>query len=217
MAKEEREIAGWITTFGNHIPIYTDDPNLSSYQEMWDKERQIEASNKEAQRLNEQSSGAGKYTVYRAGDLSGGGTGLVYFAMDKQTADSYGKSRTYKSQGKTYKTGKRETKQYDIAVRKPLVVKSDDDVNCAIKAYNELHSKQKPIEGAFDKKLIEYAKRDGYKITGANALQFYLDKANAEAIKSSQYDSIQYLTYRNGGHQLTQILIPAGSDILKRR
>ena len=224
---DKKEPIDWITVFGNHIPIYagqsTDDAvksfiNKNKSQDDKNKERQIAENKKEADEKNEKEDYVGKHTVYRAGDLSGSGTGFIYFATDKETADRYGKSHTYTSQGKKYTTGKRETKEYEVNVKKPLVVESDDDVNCAIRVYNRLHPNRQ-VTGVYDKNLMRYAKEDGYKITGGNALQFYLDKANAQAMKGSGYDALVYKTYnvKEHRHTYSQLIIPAGSVAIKEK
>jgi hypothetical protein len=212
MAKEEREIERWITANGARIPIYKG----QSIDEAI-KERQIEENKKIADKKNKKEDYTGKHTVYRAGDLSGGGTGLIYFATNRETAERYGKSHTYTSQGKKYTTGKRETAEYEVNVKKPLVVQNDDDINCAIQVYNTLHP-DRCINGVFDENLFKYAKQDGEKITGSNAKMFYLDKANAKAIKNSGYDAIIYKTYNfKGGFEYSQLIIPVGSKAIKKK
>lgn len=197
-----REVAGWITAFGRHIPIYTDDPNLSSYQEMWDKAETKTSTNS--------NGGAGEYTVYRAGDLSGASTGMVYFATDKEKAEQYAKPNSFKMQGKTYKTPRREVNEYSFNIKNPLIVEGDDDTTCAKRLYSKLYP---------GKDFKEEAKKQGKRITGLNSQMLYLDKANGEALRNTDYDCIQYKTYnsKTGSRTLSQIIIPADSELLKRR
>lgn len=196
--KGKGKVAYWFTRNGIHIPVY----------ESYDKKR-----NEPPIKTKPKT-----YTVYRAGDLSGGSTGLVYFAIDKDVADSYAKPSSFKMQGKIYKRPRRDVNEYEVKLKNPLVVESDDDVNCAIKAYNKLYP-HRNIKNTYDEKLFEYAKQDGERITGTNSRDLYLDRANGKALKQSKYDGIVYKTYNFTTHkrQTSQIItLPTHKNIKKR-
>lgn len=212
MAEKEREPIGWFTSNGARIPIYDGQTRDEAF-----KEFQIKANKAEADERNNQPEFVGKHTVYRAGDLSGGGTGLIYFATNKETADEYGKKYSFKFSGQTIKVPKRETFEYEVKVKNPLIVESDDDIHCAMKVFNQFYNKQddfKKFPG-----IGEYAEKHGGKITGINALQIWYDKANGAALKNSKYDAIIYKTYNFEQRKRTysQLLLPVGSKAIKKK
>lgn len=182
----------------------------------FDKERQIATNKQEADERNGKS-GAGSYTVYRAGDLSGASTGMVYFAMSREVAEKYAKPSSFKMQGKTYKTSLRQVNEYKLDLKNPLVVEGDDDMAAALSAYNQLYPDRK-IEHSRDRKLIQYAKKDGFKVTGLNSMMLYLDTMNGRKLAEAGYDSIQYKTFNSKSHkrELSQIILLASAEQLKK-
>lgn len=153
-----------------------------------------------------------KYTVYRAGDLSGGPTGMVFYTTAKSVAEEYAKPSSFRMQGKTYKREARTVNKYDVSVKNPLVITNyGSDSSAALEAYRQLHSGRK-VANVYDiKSLAKYAKEDGYagKITSHNARDIYVDWANAKALRSSKYDAIIYNYVAGLAPGSKQILMPA--------
>lgn len=67
----------------------------------------------------------GDYVMYRTGDV--GSSGMVFFAAQKEGADTYASLHDNK------------TSQYTISLKNPLVIDGSTDVECIKKAYAALH------------------------------------------------------------------------------
>ena len=106
----------------------------------------------------------GDYVVYRNGSI--GSSGMIFFSPKKETAD------TYSSLHDSGNTG-----EFEVHLKKPLVIEGTTDVECIRKAYEELHP-GKTIKGP---------------ITSSKWISS--DKANASALNSGVggYDSIVYI------------------------
>lgn len=106
----------------------------------------------------------GDYVVYRNGSI--GSSGMVFFSPKKETAD------TYSSLHDSGNTG-----EFEVHLKKPLVIHGTTDVDCIRQAYESLHP-GKTIKGP---------------ITSSKWISS--DKANASALNSGVggYDSIVYV------------------------
>lgn len=180
----------WITIRGNRIPIY-----------------------------EKAGIGPGEHTVYRAGDLSGGPTGMVFFAAgDEESARLH-------AEGYSGRSGRKHIYyEYKLNIKKPLVISSSDDSYAQLKAYNKLHGTDyTQVRKWFADKpaLVDELKKNGLKKTDLDSIAIAIDKANCDALKSQKkYDSIIYVTgtnthmvdgeeRRKGSFEVSQILVPA--------
>lgn len=107
---------------------------------------------------------AGDYIIYRNGTV--GDKGMVFFSPKKEGADLYSDNHNG-----------RNTEEYEVTLKKPLVVRAETDVACVKAAYNELHP-DKPFKG---------------ELTSGKWIS--TDKANASALNNGVggYDSIVYI------------------------